>query len=171
MRAFAPCVALSLILGAAPPARAAVAQLLVDDLSITVPAAAILGAGVTGATLSGQLGAVTVADTRDANPKSWIVTVTATGFHTGAGTPAQTISNGQAAYWSGPAIQSTGGGILVPGQLTSAQAQALNVARTAFAKLSGNGNNTVSWHPTLRITVPNTAVAGIYTGTVTHSVG
>jgi hypothetical protein len=32
------------------------------------------------------------------------------------------------------------------------------------------GNNTTTWNPTLIVTIPSTAVAGTYTGTVTHSV-
>jgi hypothetical protein len=32
------------------------------------------------------------------------------------------------------------------------------------------GNNSVTWNPTVLITLPAQAVAGKYTGTITHSV-
>ncbi|WP_176730768.1 hypothetical protein [Micromonospora mirobrigensis] len=104
------------------------------------------------------------------NPNTWVATVTSTSFVTGAGGLNRTVPNSLVSYWSGPVVKSTGGGTLVPGQLTAAQAVALNVSRTAFRKTGGNGNNTVSWRPTLRINLPTGLVAGTYTGTVTHSV-
>lgn len=154
----------------ATPHETAQIRLAQQMLSITVPSAANLGAAFTGTTLSGRLGAVTVEDHRIVNPNTWTATVSATSFRTGTGTPAQTIPNSQVSYWSGPATKSTGGGTLIPGQLTAAQAQSLTVSRTAFRKTAGSGNNTVTWTPTLLVAIPSTAVLGLYTATITHSV-
>ncbi|MFC5637813.1 hypothetical protein [Streptomyces bullii] len=94
----------------------------------------------------------------------------ATDLTTPGGGADRQISRSQLSYWSGPATRTSGPGTRLPGQLTSAQAQSLNVPRTAFAKTSGSGNNTTAWRPTLIIAIPATAVGGTYTGTVTHSV-
>lgn len=140
------------------------------DLMITVPASVNLAAGLPGTTISKKTGTVTVRDTRMISPNTWTVTVSSTAFTTGTGSPTQTIPAGRMSYWSGPATRASGGGMLVPGQLTSAQAQALNAPRTAFRKTSGNANNRVSWNPTLVMAIPADAVTGLYRGTVTHSV-
>ncbi|TDC33229.1 hypothetical protein [Micromonospora sp. KC213] len=157
-----------------PPRSAAVtltiAQAPVGELTITVPAVVSLGGGPPGGTISQQMGAVTVRDTRSASPNTWAVTVTATAFTTGAGTPAQTIPTTRVSYWSGPATRASGGGSLAPGQPTSAQAQTLTAPRTAFRKISGNAPNRVSWQPTLVISIPSGAATGLYSGRVTHSV-
>jgi hypothetical protein len=46
----------------------------------------------------------------------------------------------------------------------------LAASRTAFSAGSVVGNNSVSWNPTVTINIPSAAVAGTYSGTVTHSV-
>jgi hypothetical protein len=91
-------------------------------------------------------------------------------FVTGGGTLAERIPNGSIRYWSGPAVSTSGNGPYTPGQPTGAQAVALNVQRTAFTRsaLSGSGNCT--WNPHVRVNAPAAAIAGTYTGTVTHTV-
>jgi hypothetical protein len=42
--------------------------------------------------------------------------------------------------------------------------------RTAFTLTLGVGNNSFTWNPSLIVAIPAAAVAGLYTGTVTHSV-
>ncbi|MBM0204846.1 hypothetical protein ACIA47_12305 [Micromonospora sp. NPDC051227] len=176
MRPIVVPLSLLLALGGALPVEAApttrtVELALTVGVDITVPAAVNLGAGFVGGVLTGQLGTVEVRDQRgQVNPNLWVATVSATVFITGGGGTNRTISNGQVSYWSGPVVNSSGGGTLVPGQPTAAQAVTLNVAREAFRKTAGNGNNRVSWIPTIRIAVPSTVVAGTYTGTITHSV-
>lgn len=140
-------------------------------VDITVPAAVNLGAGLAGGTLTGQLGPVQVTDFRGpVNPNLWVSTVSASVFVAGAGGPQRTIASDRVSYWSGPVVRSSGGGVLVPGQPTAAQAVTLAVAREAFRKTAGNGNNTVQWAPTIRVAIPAGVVAGTYRGTVTHSV-
>ena len=138
-------------------------------LDITVPTTVDLGSAAPGGTVSAPLGAVTVTDTRGASPATWTTTVTSTDYTTGAATPTETITTADATYWSGPATSSTPATGFTPGQPTAGDADALTTDVTAFA-FSGAGGNTATWNPTLTITIPATAVAGPYSGTVTHSV-
>ncbi|MEW2382914.1 hypothetical protein AB0873_12635 [Micromonospora sp. NPDC047707] len=138
------------------------------SLSVTVPGTRDYGSTPPGQTISGLLGTVTVTDQRCQTPSSWTATVTATNLSTGGATG--TISRSNVAYWSGQAVTTTGTGTFTPGQPTSAQAQSLGSPRTAFTVTGGDRNTTATWNPTLRITVPPGAVAGRYTGTITHSV-
>ncbi|MBQ1024387.1 hypothetical protein [Micromonospora sp. C95] len=177
MRLLAALLGVIIILVGAAPAEAAapvgrtVQLAATPGVDITVPATVNLGTAFVGGVLTGSLGRVEVTDFRGpVNPNTWVATVSATVFTTGGGGAQRTISNASVFYWSGPAVQSTGGGTLVPGQPTQAQAVALNVTRQAFRKTSGNGNNRVAWNPSLRIVVPTGIVAGTYRGTITHSV-
>lgn len=135
----------------------------------TSPASADLGDAAPGASTIAQLGAVTVTDERAALSGSWTETVSSTAFTTGAATEAETVPVDNISYWSGPATATTGAGTFTPGQATSAAAQTFAASRTAFS-WAGNGNNSATFNPTLIVAVPATAVAGEYTGTVTHSV-
>ncbi|MDG4828105.1 hypothetical protein O7627_02150 [Solwaraspora sp. WMMD1047] len=176
MRFLAVPIGLSLLVTAAVPAGALPAGHSVTNLAaqaaltITVPASRNLGNVFPGSSVSGQLGTVIVSDTRAINPNTWTVTVSSTAYTTGGASPAETIANSRISYWSGPQTAGTGGGNRVPGQLTSAQAQTLGVPRVAFSKTSGNQNNTCRWNPTVIVSVPAGAVAGLYTGRITHSV-
>ncbi|MEV0597224.1 hypothetical protein [Nonomuraea cavernae] len=140
-----------------------------QSLSITVPDLVLLGARVAGTVFNGVMGTVTVIDARPGN-RNWTATVTSTNFTTGSGTGPQTISRGNVSYWSGPTTSQTGGGTRLPGQLTAADAVSLSVSRTAFRASKPQGTSTTSWRPTLVITIPSSAVAGSYTGVITHSV-
>ena len=140
------------------------------NLDISVPPSVNLGAVFAGSTVTGQLGNVTVTDSRSALTSTWTATVSATAFTTGGGTAEETILPNLVEYWSGPAVATTGTGTFVPGQNTSADAVTLNVPRVAFSKTSGSGNNTATWNPSIRITVPGSAVGGTYSGVITHSV-
>lgn len=144
-------------------------------LAITVPPSPVsLGSAATGtATLSAQLGTVSVTDQRGLVSGSWTASVSATtNFTTGAGTANETISKGQASYWSGQATFSSGAGppTLTPGQANAATRVALSSSRTAFSVSGAVGNNAASWNPTLVISIPTAAVAGTYSGTIAHSV-
>jgi hypothetical protein len=140
-------------------------------LSISVPAAKDLGTTATGsASLTSQLGAVTVTDARGALGETWTATVSSTDFTTGGASADETISKSSVSYWSGPATAATGTAVRLPGQLTAANAETLASSRTAFSASATVGNNTTTWNPTLIVTIPSTAVAGTYSGTVTHSV-
>jgi hypothetical protein len=139
--------------------------------AITVPSSVNLGSFPSGTTsFSRQLGTITVTDSGLVAP-SFTATVTGTVFTTGAGAASQTIPKTSIRYWSGPAT--TVSGLLcsgTPGQATAADAQDLSVSRTAF---SGTGlllSISATWNPTIIVNIPAAAVAGSYSGTITHSV-
>ena len=139
-------------------------------LNITVPATANLGSWGPGTSLSAQLGAVTVTDTRALLDASWSASALSTAFTTGGGTTAETVPAANVHYWSGAATATTGNGTFTPGQATAANAVAIDTAATAFDHVGGSGANSAAWNPTLVIAVPAAAVAGTYTGTITQSV-
>ncbi|WP_327687268.1 hypothetical protein [Streptomyces sp. NBC_00467] len=135
-----------------------------DGLNITAPESATLPTTTPGNETSGQMGVVTVTDERSTLNTTWVATVTSTVFTTGGASPAETIDNDLVEYSPGPAIDP------VNGPFTPGAAGDLGGPLVAFSRASGNGNNSVSWNPTLTVNVPASAVAGTYTGTVTHSV-
>lgn len=135
-----------------------------DGLNITAPASATLSAATPGNDSTGQLGAVTVTDERSTLNTTWEATVTSTPFTTGGETPAETIGAALVDYSPGAAINP------VNGPFTAGTPGNLGAPLVAFSRASGDGNNSVSWNPTLTVNVPAAAVAGTYTGTVTHSV-
>ncbi|MFJ6165977.1 hypothetical protein ACIQH6_12750 [Micromonospora orduensis] len=147
-------------------------EVLAGTLDIVAPDTADLGSGAPGGTITGQLGTVTVTDSRASADASWVATVTATVFQTGTGSPPETVLPEEINYWSGPATGVTGTGTFTPGQLTAGDAAPLSSVTplTAFTHSGGTGGNTAAWNPTLVVNVPLDSIAGVYTGTVTHSV-
>jgi hypothetical protein len=142
-------------------------------LSISLPASVSLGSGAPGATLTAQMGTVQVTDNRALLAALWTASVTTTSFTTGGATTPETVPIADVSYWSGPSTASSlpsGTGTFTPGEVNAAAAVVLSVSRTAFTLASAVGDNSLSWNPTLIIAVPAAAVAGTYTGTVTHSV-
>jgi hypothetical protein len=145
--------------------------LTAGNLAITVPGSKDLGSVATGtATTSAQLGSIQVSDGRGALNGSWTTSVSSTDFTTGGATSDETIAKASADYWSGAATASSGTGTFTPGQANAGAKQALSAGRTAFSAASVIGNNTATWNPTVIINIPSAAVAGAYSGTVTHSV-
>lgn len=142
------------------------------ELEITVPDTVDLGSGAAGTVITGEIGPVTVDDERATLDATWEATVVAAvgGWTTGAGTPAETVPNTAVDYWSGESTDEVGDGTFVPGQPTAGDAVTIDTEQTAFSKTDGDGPNSATWNPTLVVNVPATAVAGIYTGTVNHSV-
>jgi hypothetical protein len=140
-------------------------------LSITTPASASLGSAATGsATTSAQLGAVQVSDARGALLGTWTGSVSSTDFTTGGATANETIAKASVDYWSGAATASSGTGVFTPGQLTALLKVTLGASRTAFSASAVVGNNSATWNPTVIVNVPAAAVAGTYSGTITHSI-
>ena len=164
--------------GLAPPAQAATTgnttttfTLTAGSLAITVPASTDLGSVATGtATTSAQLGSVSVSDGRGALNGSWTTSVSSSDFTTGGATAEETIAKASADYWSGAATSTSGSASFTPGQANAGAKQTLGSSRTAFSAASVIGNNTAAWNPTVIINIPSAAVAGAYSGTVTHSV-
>ncbi|UXY20781.1 hypothetical protein N8I84_20290 [Streptomyces cynarae] len=165
---------LFLPLGRVPQAEAAAATAVylipevLSSASVTAPASVNLGSATPGGTMNVQLGQVKVTSS---GVMRWTATVSATNFTTGGGSAAETIARGNLSYWSGPVVSKSGPGTFSPGQPTAAGKVALDTARTAFSYGSVSSSNTSCvWQPTLVMSVPASAVAGTYTGTVTHSV-
>ncbi|MBM7079844.1 hypothetical protein [Micromonospora humida] len=150
-------------------------------LQITVPDTVDLANdGAPGGFAYGQLGAITVDDLRASATPSWVATVSSTAFITGAGTdPGTSIPASDIYYCSGDATATTGSGTFVPGQASPcdppppADGTALDTPATAFSHTvlpADTGNNSATWNPLLTVAVPLSAVAGQFTGTITHSV-
>ncbi len=168
---------LGLLGGLALPATAATTgdttttfSLTAGGLNLSAPASAALGAGAIGANVSAPLGSVTVSDARGALVAAWTATAVATNFTTGGATAAETVDKTLVDYWSGLSTASTGTAVATPGQILAANAVAMNAGKTAYSLTAGVGNNSTTWAPTLVVKVPSTAVAGSYSGTITHSV-
>jgi hypothetical protein len=137
-------------------------------LGVSVPTSANLSSstniGVT--SLSSQLGNIQVADNRGSLGTAWTATVSTTTFTTGAQGTHETIPKANVSYASGLPSTSTGLGVDVPTLVPVA----LGTPQVAFAHTGVIGSQTTTWNPTVSITVPVDAVAGSYTGTLTHSV-
>jgi hypothetical protein len=141
------------------------------SLAITVPASTVAlntGTVATGAaSASGQLGSVTVADSRGALVNSWTTTVSSTTFVLPGASPTadETVAKANIAYSSGASTAHTGLGAFVPGSPSG-----LASPGTAGSYTGAAGNSSTTWNPTLTFTLLSSQVAGTYTGTVTHSV-
>jgi hypothetical protein len=160
-------------LAVAPPATAdqtatsqATITLEAGGLSITAPSdAGNLGTrsnqvGVT--TVSGQLGQVQVTDARNAPAgSSWTATAISTAFTQTAG---PSIGAASVGYTAGT-ITTVGTATYTandPANLTGVSAV---VTASAIA-----GDNTATWNPTIHVAVGANMAAGVYLGTITHSV-
>jgi hypothetical protein len=134
-------------------------------LTITAPNTADVGSGAPGTTISGALGAVTVNDNRALLTATWTASASATDFTTGTATADETIPATDVSYAVG-AITNTG--TITP---TGADlAPMTNAAQPVVAGAAGVGDNSATWDPTISVAVPASAVGGLYTGTITHSV-
>jgi hypothetical protein len=139
-------------------------------LSIGVSSTASLGTAAPGGSVTAHLGTVTITDNRYMVADAWTVTVSSTTFITGGGSAAETVPLTAVSYWSGPILTHSGLGNFNAGQAAASNALALSTSRTASTHTSGNLTSAATFNPTLIITIPAAAVAGTYTGTVTHSV-
>lgn len=165
---------LAVLGGLALPAGAAdtttTFTLTAGALGVTAPASAPLGTGAVGSPVTASLGNVTVSDNRGALLGAWTATAVSSAFTTGGATANETIAATNVTYWSGAATASSGVAVAVPGQLLAAGAVAINTAKTAFSATGALGANSTTWAPTVIVTPPAAAVAGAYSGTITHSV-
>lgn len=139
---------------------------LAGTLSISAPTeAGSLGSASPqpgGRVISGALGQVQVTDTRLAGEGSgWTASVASTAFTTpmGAAIPASAVG-----YVAGP-ITKTG-----IGDHTANDPGALTVGTPAVTATGINGDNSAAWNPLINVTIPDNAIAGVYSATITHSV-
>jgi uncharacterized repeat protein (TIGR01451 family) len=151
--------------GTINPACSATVAVLTGVLSISVPAGADLGAIVTGGTAAAGLGTVTVTDNRALLGGSWTATVSSTDFLNTV-TSGDLIQAGNASYLINALGTTTGSATFTPTPVTvlSGSPQAVVTATGA------NGDNSATWDPQIQVSVPSTAVIGIYTAIITQSV-
>jgi hypothetical protein len=136
------------------------------SLTLTAPASATLTAagalGVTGTSVSGQLGSTTVSDERGALTHSVTVTMSSTNFSDGAG---NSVAATNATGYSGVATTS-GVAVAVP----TATGQALSGTGSTILTLNSViGSGGATYNPTVDVTIPAGTVAGNYSGTVTQT--
>jgi hypothetical protein len=142
-------------------------------LTISAPVSADLSTGATtpvtpGGQVVGSLGTVTVTDLRSLVGTGWTASVSATAFTTGGGTPAEVIPAADLAYDPTATLTTTFGTI---GSLIGTALAALSADPQGTVTASGaNGDNQATWNPVITVSVPDTAVAGTYAGTIVHSV-
>jgi hypothetical protein len=174
--ALSTTLAVAGLAGAAGPAHAAQTggtiatfSITAGTLDIVVPASTVAlatGTIATGApTASALLGAVSVTDNRGLLVGNWVTSVSSSAFVTGSSTPNETVTPARIAYLAGAPTGTTGAGVFTPAVSTP-----LAAAPVTAASYVGIGNNTATWNPTLTFTLLSSQVAGLYTGTVTHSV-
>jgi hypothetical protein len=143
------------------------------ELTMTVPDTATLSSATPGGTATGQLGTVTVTDTREGTGAgSWTVTVELAAPFARTGAPAFTIAAGNVKYTiydtltdltgATPTILN-GADAAPPGGVTMSTA-------TSVLESGISGTTVASWDPWVSVSVPRDAVPGPYEATVTHSV-
>jgi hypothetical protein len=159
-----------LTLGAAAPAMAgpttATVTVTGGALSISVPPdAGSLGSlanTVSGGVISGSLGQVQVSDARSAAAGSgWIASVISTAFTPSTGA---TIGAAAVGYSAGP-ITKVG-----TATFTANDPPNLTGAVPAVTATGITGDNSATWNPTINVAVAGGKAAGVYSGTITHSV-
>jgi hypothetical protein len=158
-----------LTLGVAPQAMAAPTTATVTitggSLSITVPATADLGTRtntVTGGTISGSLGEVQVNDARSAAAGSgWVASVISTAFTPSTGA---TIGAASVGYVAGPIVK------VGTATFTANDPPDLTGVSAAVTATGITGDNSATWNPTINVAVAGGKTAGVYSGTITHSV-
>jgi hypothetical protein len=148
-------------------------------ISITQPpATAALGtaaSSLSGTSVSGSLGSTTVTDLRG-SLAGWNATIAGpagNGFSDGASSP-DYVPDSAATVWV------TATGVTIAPLATSATRTDLHLLQATGVVLSSTaqplvtvttlGSNTVTYSPSIAITLPATTIAGTYTGTVTQTV-
>lgn len=146
-------------------------EITAGTLDITVPASTVdLGSVGTGLNqLAGDLGTVSVTDDRGLLVAAWTASARSTAFTTGAAGVDETVPAASIAYAANGGVGSGGGGgalFTFPGAAALSDTVDTPVAALAAAV----GINDASWTGNLTFTLLGTQVAGVYAGTVTHSV-
>lgn len=134
----------------------------VGGLSISVPESQTARNLNPGEAVSIELGDATVIDTRGNGPSSsWSVSVLCSDFQDANG---NVLSSENFSYRA-EGFRVTGG--INVGNHTPAH---MNTASAMLTAGSGSGDNSLTWMPVITVSVPPEQVAGIYFGTITHSV-
>lgn len=131
-------------------------------LAITAPVGAVLSDAAPGGTAAANLTGVQVADTR-AGIIGWSTSVVSTDF--ARTTPAAASIPAAAVSYTPGLATVTGIAVVVPTLQTD-----LSTGKAVQTASAVVGNNTATWAATLSVAVPQGALAGTYSGTLTHSV-
>jgi hypothetical protein len=133
------------------------------DLTLAVGAAAALGNSTSGDTsITGSLGTASVSDARG-DTASWTVSAASTTFVLAIDPDAGSTST--ATLYTAAQTAKVGTVTLAYGTAVDISGASAVVTATAVS-----GNNSATWTPTLDVTMPSTARAGAYSGTVTTSI-
>jgi uncharacterized repeat protein (TIGR01451 family) len=151
--------------GSSDPRCSVTVGVVIGVLSITAPDGADLGTSAPGGTASGTLGPVQVTDDRNGFA-GWTATVSATDFTTGGGSAAETIPAADVRYLISGFTSTAGSATFT----RTPETVLSNAAQAVVTATSVRGDNSAAWSPVIQVSVPSGAVAGIYTGTITHSV-
>ena len=121
-----------------------------------------------GTTTSGSLGTTTINDARG-SLAGWTVSVSSTDFTTAS--PVQTIPASNAVmYLPSLATVTQGVAVVTNTHVAAASGLTLGNSSSSFMTAATTGSNVVTYSPTVQVTLPSTAIAGTYTGTVTQTV-
>ncbi|TFD83512.1 hypothetical protein E3T61_20960 [Cryobacterium lactosi] len=132
------------------------------DLTLDVPAALTLNSTGPGAPATGSLGTVTVTDAT-ASTVGWTASITVSDFTSlVANSP---VIPATAFSYTASAATPTGAGQGVVTGSGTVTGGASSTVQTATAA----GNNAATWTAEVALTIPANALAGDYTGTLTHS--
>jgi hypothetical protein len=140
-------------------------------LSISVPSAVSFGSrSVGGGTITGRLGAVTVATGGGGlvGSTGWLTKVSTSGFRSDAD-PSQVIAPSAVSYSAGAPTALAGVNLsaCVPGAPTALGSPATAYSCSGLSLITGTS---VAWNPTVTIEVSASHTRGTYRGTITHSV-
>ncbi|SNS44344.1 hypothetical protein [Rhodococcoides kyotonense] len=130
-------------------------------LNITAPANQTLT--VTGNQATGGITPVVVSDQRR-GINGWTASAVSTAFTKPAPDPASIPATAVTYQGSLPAV--TGVAIVTPSLLPVV----LDTTKSVQVATAVVGANTATWTGNVTVTLPNDVVAGVYTGTITHSV-
>lgn len=153
---------------AAPDSTAASATIEVEGGILSISLAGNVAADAPlkpGTTAKIAIPAFTVTDER-AGIEGWAVGVTMTDFTSdNAADLDAIIPVAEASYTASEPVSSGTATVAAPGGIFGAGGQVNALAATGV-----KGNNTATWTSLLSVDVPSDALAGTYTGTLTHSV-
>lgn len=142
----------------------------VGGLTMTAPASADLGSGDPGTTITGTLAGtsgqnVVVTDLRATLGGTWTATASSTDWTTGTGATLSTIPVADATYDPGTITVTGTSNAATEGHIITLSGTPQDVVTATVT-----GNNTATWDPTIAVAVPDAAVGGAYTATLTQSV-
>ncbi len=141
----------------------------------TDPTTGVLTPVLPGATITANLGTVTVTDLRSLTGATWTAQVSSTDFTTPGGSTNETIPASDVGYDPGTLTTLFGtvtlaGTPILATSTTNPTGPGLSDTPATVVSATGiDGDNQASWNPVITVEVPGTAVAGTYTGTITHS--